>query len=198
LDEIGTGHLNSVDIVPAMKWQKPSIEELLSKTNLGKYVTVVRENTSYNWFLKKKIEETQGKQIYDFCFIDGSKNWTVDGLAFFLVDKLLKGDGWILFDDLKWTYETKISQGQAQSGGISLLEMGEDEITTPHIDLIFRLLVMQHPDYSEFKIENDWWAWAHKIPGTKKKLIVSNTKRKSILFRAASRIGRLLKSIKRS
>ena len=28
--------------------------------------------------------------IYDFCFIDGSKNWTIDSSAFFLVDKLLK------------------------------------------------------------------------------------------------------------
>ena len=61
LDEIGKGHLTSVDIVPAMEWQKPAIEELLSKTKLEKYVTVMRENTSYNWFLKKKIEENQGE-----------------------------------------------------------------------------------------------------------------------------------------
>jgi predicted O-methyltransferase YrrM len=30
LDEFGTGHLTSVDLVPAMKWQKPAIEELLA------------------------------------------------------------------------------------------------------------------------------------------------------------------------
>ena len=197
MDEIGSGHLTSVDLVSAMKWQKPSIEELLSLTKLSNYVSVVREKTGYTWFLKKIIEENsssdQCKPIYDFCFIDGCKNWTVDGFAFFLVDKLLKHDGWILFDDLKWTYaHKKYKQGETQSGGISLLEMGEDEINTPHVDLIFRLLVMKHPDYSEFRIEDDWWAWAHKKPGAKKKLIVSGVQSSSIIPRALRRIKRLI------
>ena len=55
LDEIGEGHLTSVDLLDAAEWQKPCIEELLTKTGLGKYVTIAREKTSYNWFLKKKI-----------------------------------------------------------------------------------------------------------------------------------------------
>lgn len=198
LDEIGSGHLTSVDLVSAMKWQKPSIEELLSLTKLSNYVSIVREKTGYTWFLKKMIEANsssgQCSPIYDFCFIDGCKHWTVDGLAFFLVDKLLKRGGWILFDDLKWTYAGKFKQGQTQSGGISLLEMGEDEINTPHVDLIFRLLVMGHPDYSEFRIEDDWWAWAHKISSSEKKLIVKVTNN-SIPFRAARKIGWILQSI---
>lgn len=198
LDEIGSGHLTSVDIVPAMKWQKPSIEELLSLTKLSNYVTVMREKTSYTWFLKKMIEENsssdQCKPIYDFCFIDGPHNWAVDGLGFFLVDKLLKNDGWILFDDLKWTYAEKLKQGQTHSGGFSLFEMGDDERNTPHVDLIFRLLVMEHPDYSEFRIEDDWWAWAHKISSSEKKLIVKITNN-SIPIRAARKIGRILQSI---
>ena len=55
---------------------------------------IVREVNSYNWFLKKQIEAQTKDGIcepcYDFIFIDGAKNWTIDGLAFFLADKLLR------------------------------------------------------------------------------------------------------------
>ena len=93
LDELGKGYLTTVDLIPSMEWQKPSIEQLLSKTGLENWVTIVRENTTYNWFLMKMIERQTSEYIcepnYDFCFIDGPKNWTIDGSAFFLVDKLL-------------------------------------------------------------------------------------------------------------
>jgi len=164
LEENDLGHLTSVDILSAKKWQKPSIEELLFKTRLQNYVTVIRETTSYTWFLKKKIEQqsvlNHCEPIYDFCYIDGCKNWTIDGAAFFLVDKLLKEDGWILFDDFDWTYA---ATGRAQTDDITHRKMGKDELNTPHIELIFRLLVMQHPNYSDFKIQDNHWAWAHKI-----------------------------------
>lgn len=164
LDELGTGRLTSVDIMAAKEWQQPSIEDLLARTGLEKYVSVVREQTSYTWFLKKEIEKQSlngsCRPLYDFCFIDGPKNWTIDGLSFFAADKLLKKGGWILFDDFGWKY----SEFQRDVlDGISLRAMGKDELETPQIELVFRLLVMQHPNYSHFKIEDNWWAWAQKV-----------------------------------
>lgn len=194
LDELGSGHLTSVDLVTSyVKWQKPSIEELLAKTGLQEYVSIIREKTSYTWFLKKKIEQSSSteecKPVYDFCFIDGSKNWTIDGFAFFLVDKLLKQNGWILFDDLKWTYG---SINRTQTDGINHREMGEDELHTPHIELIFRLLVMQHPDYSEFKIQNDNWAWAHKVVNSSKVLVIDKRYTfKALLYYAFRKVAGL-------
>lgn len=186
LDEIGAGHLTAVDLLDAEGRRRPSVEDLLSRTGLQKYVTVVRERTSYNWFLKKKIEERttsdRCEPVYDFCFVDGSKNWNVDGLAFFLVDKLLRQNGWILFDDLNWTYG---STGRDVTDGISHRRMGEDELNTPHVDLIFRLLVLQHPDYSEFKVQGDWWAWAHKVAAPSKSLTYAGIRtRRTYLSRA--------------
>lgn len=174
LDELGQGHLTTVDLLAAQSWAKnPSIEDLLAKTGLQKYVTVIRENTSYTWFLKKKIEERSHSSlcepIYDFCFIDGSKNWTIDGCAFFLVDKLLKPNGWLIFDDYKWTYGDADNK-RDETDGITHRKLGKDEVENPHIELIFRLLVMQHPDYSEFKIENESWAYAHKVKNSAKVL----------------------------
>ncbi len=161
-DELGSGHLTSVDIEKARVWQKPSIEETLALTGLEGYVTPVREKTSYTWFLKKEIERRSVSGIcepfYDFCYIDGCKNWTVDGIAFFLVDKLLKPGGWILFDDYLWTYGAR---DRPQTDGIIHAELSDDELNNPHIEAIFRLLVKQHPNYSDFKIDGNW-AWARK------------------------------------
>jgi hypothetical protein len=100
--------------------------------------------------------------IYDFCFIDGAKNWTIDGCAFFLVDKLLKPGGWILFDDLNWVYRKKVNEGKQFTDGIDVTQMSEDELDKPHLELVYRYLVMQHPDYSNFEVMDDWFAWAQK------------------------------------
>lgn len=166
LDEIGTGHLTTVDLLPAKAWQDPSIEELLKRTGLHSWVSVYREHTGYNWFLQKQIYQNSVNNhcspIYDFCFIDGAKNWTIDGAAFFLVDKLLKENGWILFDDLQWTYQSKLDEGKSTSDGVTLDSMAIDELQRPHLELIYQLLVMQHPAYSNFFIRDFWWAWAQK------------------------------------
>lgn len=163
LDELGTGHLTCVDLLSS-KQRKPSIEDLLSQTNLESYVTVLREKHSYNWFLKKVIQEQSTcaacEPIYDFCFIDGSKNWAVDGFAFFLVDKLLRKGGWILFDDYSWSYADR---QRSATDGIVHREMSQDQLVQPNVGLIFTYLVMQHPDYSEFKIQDGRFAWARKV-----------------------------------
>lgn len=84
LDEFG-GHLDTVDLVSAAE-RVPNLESLLACTRLSHRVTIHREVNSYTWFLKRKIasQSANGKcePCYDFCFIDGAKNWTIDGLAF--------------------------------------------------------------------------------------------------------------------
>ena len=172
LEELGQGHLTTVDLASAREWQQPTIEDLLARTGLQPWVTVVREPTSYTWFLKRKIEEATPQNhcrpIFDFCFLDGAKNWTIDGAAFFMADKLLKPGGWFLFDDLQWTYASKRKEGKQKSDGVVIDAMGADEIEQPHVELIFQYLVMQHPDYANFLIKDNWWAWAQKTPGGNK------------------------------
>ncbi len=191
LDEVGVGHLTSVDLASS-RLREPTIEELLERTGLGDRVTVVREPTSYTWFLKKEIEHsTTGNvctPVYDFCFVDGAKNWTIDGFAFFLVDKLLRQGGWVLFDDLNWNYA---STGKAESDGISLREMSDEELRTPHIALVFELLVKQHPSYGELRVQDDHWAWAHKTDAGPRVLIVEETASlRTLAIRAVRRAAR--------
>ena len=41
--------------------------------------------------------------IYDYIYVDGSHAWEIDGLAFFLLDRLLKPGGYMDFDDYGWS-----------------------------------------------------------------------------------------------
>lgn len=175
LDELDRGHLTAVDLIEAQEWQKPSIEELLARCGLSERVTIVREQTGYNWFLHDEIargSESGGSCVpkYDLCVIDGPKNWTIDGLAFFLVDKLLRAGGWILFDDYSWTYD---SRDREATDGITHRRLSEAERTTPQIREVFNLLVMQHPHYGNLKLDRFHnRAWAQKVKADKKELVI--------------------------
>ena len=46
--------------------------------------------------------------------------------------------------------------------GITVRSLGNEELEEPHIKLIFELLVMQSGEFSNFKIQDNWWAWAQK------------------------------------
>ena len=177
LDETGQGCLDTVDLYSSIE-REPNLETLLEGSNLGHTVNIHREKNSYNWFLKKKIqsqtENDSCEPCYDFCFFDGAKNWTIDGFAFFLVDKLLRNGGWILFDDLKWFYG-KVKQRKS-SDGVTLRSLSEDEIREPHMELIFHSLVMQHPGYSNFLIQEGWWGWAQKNKAGSRTLKTSRRK----------------------
>lgn len=162
LQENGGGKLDCVDLED-MHWQDPCIERTIANCGLSKYVEIYRERTSYTWFLKKKIDEKTKDNIceaeYDFIFIDGPKNWTIDGAAFFFSEKLLKSGGAIVFDDYNYAY----GSSDKVTDGINHRILGEDELREPHVKLIFDLLVRPHPAFSKFTIINQQFAVAYKV-----------------------------------
>jgi predicted O-methyltransferase YrrM len=182
LDELGHGELHAVDLLSERDRRRPSIEDLLQKSGLSGYVSVFREHTSYTWFLKKQIErQTQNHQcvpLYDFAFIDGPKNWTIDGMAFFCVDKLLRRNGWILFDDIEWYYG---NYDKPVLDGITVRELSHEERMTPQIKALFELIVMQHPNYSNFILMDNGWGWAEKVASDK--LVVRYDSKISLRYR---------------
>lgn len=169
LDELGAGSLTSVDLDASREFHI-TIEQTLQRLGLTSYVQVHRETNSYNWFLKKQIEAQTSDGVctpcYDFVFIDGAKNWTIDGFAFFLADKLLRPGGWILFDDYDWRYADALKRGKEQADGVTARQLSDDQIEQPNIATVFNLLVAQHPTYTDFKVQDRSWAWARKSDGT--------------------------------
>ena len=172
LDELGHGKVTAVDLLDADF--KPSPEELLARCGLSQYAEVVRMKTGYNWFLHNKIAERSidgvCQPLYRLCIVDGSKNWTIDGAAFFMADKLLLDGGVIIFDDYNWTYAAANKLREA-TGVISHHSLSAEEAETPHIREVFNLLVRQHPSYGEFTIiDQGSWVTARKRATTIKSI----------------------------
>ena len=176
LNELGGSRkLTCVDLNES-EGRDPNLETLLGRAGLLDMVDIVREKNSYNWFLRKQIEnqtsEYKCEPLYDFCFIDGPKDWSVDGLAFFLVDKLLKPNGWVMFDDYSWSFENHVKHhGEGMmTSGIDTRELEQDEREVANIKEVFHKLVMQHENYSNFKVEDNILAYAQKVKSSEVKL----------------------------
>jgi predicted O-methyltransferase YrrM len=156
LDELGRGHITTFD-QESRRDREPDIYTSLAALGLGEYVTPVWAHRSFTWDLAKLIEANP-EPIFDFVFHDGGHSWDVAGYAFFLADRLLKPGGWMLFDDLKWTHQSKsvIDHPKVQA-------MSEEERTTPHVRMVFDLLVGRHPDYTDLRVgSSGGWGWARK------------------------------------
>jgi predicted O-methyltransferase YrrM len=178
LQELGEGSITAVDLIEVKEHFKPSAEEQLEKTNLSDFATVIRMQTGYTWFLHNEIakytKDSVCEEVYDLCIIDGPKNWTIDGAAFFFVDKLLKKNGWIIFDDYKWTYANANNQ-QDSTDGITHRSLSKEEKEIPHIREVFELLVKQHPNYGNLIVLDDGeWVLAQKTMSQNKSYVINN------------------------
>jgi predicted O-methyltransferase YrrM len=161
VQEIG-GNLTCIDNQSA-KDRRPTAASQLERAALVECVDLVYADRSYTWELMKLIEAQTVDGVchpyLDFCYIDGAHEWEPDGLSFFLIDKLLKPGGWILFDDLHWTLATS---SVSQEDWVQRKSKEEQEAA--QVLKVFNLLVRQHPNYGNFR-EADWWGWAQKTEG---------------------------------
>ena len=174
LEANGAGTLTTVDST-TFPWVDPTPEEVLGGLGLLHRVELDRTHSTYTWFLKERIEERSDQAgncepLYDLCFVDGGKSWTTDGLAVFLIEKLLRSGGWLLLDDLDWRFDDVAAKRAHYFTPIPLLS--ESERREPHIAAVFRLLVMQHPSFTDFRIQDEAWGWARKAPGEPRRLTI--------------------------
>lgn len=161
LREMGGGHLVTIDLLSAEQ-RSPNISEILRALALEEFVTYFFEPRSYTWRLLKMLEEHPRRQ-FDFCYFDGGHFWDPTGFAFFLVDKLLRPGGWILFDDLNWTAKSAVKPGTAVPGWIA--KYPREEQSVEQVRKVFDLLVREHASYTDFLIEGKW-GFARKKPAS--------------------------------
>jgi predicted O-methyltransferase YrrM len=166
LEANGAGHLTSVDST-RWQWLNPTPHQVLEKARLGRWVSLDKRFSSYTWFLKAEIEKRLDSTgsvhpEYDFIFLDGSKNWSTDGLAVILAERLLRPGGWLLLDDLGWSYE-KYNQAPRHYE-IEIAKLSDEERIQPHLRAVFDLLIRTNPAFDLFVIQDNWWGWARKSP----------------------------------
>jgi predicted O-methyltransferase YrrM len=166
LEANGAGHLTSVDST-RWQWLNPAPHQVLEGAGLGDWVSLDKRFSSYTWFLKAEIEkhlDAAGSvhPEYDFIFLDGSKNWSTDGLAVVLAERLLRPGGWLLLDDLGWSYEKYCKAPRHYE--IEIAKLSDEERIQPHLRAVFDLLVRTNPAFDLFVIQDNWWGWARKSP----------------------------------
>ncbi|HET6550467.1 MAG TPA: class I SAM-dependent methyltransferase [Solirubrobacter sp.] len=166
----------------------PAPEDVLRRAGVADRVTVAREFSTYTWWLKERIAERSDahgnvEPCFDFVYLDGAKNWTIDGLAVVLAEKLLRPGGWLLMDDLQWTYD----RGREVTDGIVHRELSEPERREPHLRAVFDLIVAQHPSFTELRRQDEWWGWARKAPGEPRRYTVETSRPLGALAAGAAR-----------
>lgn len=193
----GAGHLTTVDHAGAAF--DPSPEEVLARAGLADRVTIVREFSSYTWWLKEQVEGRSDRAgnvepLYDFVYIDGAKSFTIGGLSVVLLEKLLRPGGWLLLDDLDWRY-TDHPEREATDGVVSR-GLSEPERREPHLRAVFDLVVAQHPSFTEIRVQDEWWGWARKAPGEPRRYTVEISRPLGV--RAAGAARHLWRGAKRT
>jgi predicted O-methyltransferase YrrM len=152
LEMIGRGSLVTIDRVDA-KSREPNVYKILNTLKLLHRVQIYLEPRSLTWRLMRLIEEHESP-CFDLCYFDGGHSWDVTGYAFFLVDRLLKPGGWVVFDDLDWTYERMIKPGEPLPDFLSRIP--EEERRTAQIRKVWDLLVGRSTGYERHEVIGSW------------------------------------------
>ncbi len=161
----GAGRVTTVDSAQfdATTETKSWVEQGLSDCGLRHLVDLVRiPHSSYAWWLKEQVERHAEPQ-YDFVYLDGAKSLTIDGVSVLFIERLLRPGGWLLLDDIGWTFASNPAVIQTEGVHYSL---SEAELREPHVRAILELIVKPSPAFSVIRREADGqWAWAQKGPG---------------------------------
>ena len=92
-----------------------------------------------------------------------------------LIERLLRPGGCLLMDDLDWTYERNrwlLPTGDRKPLG----PLSEAELTQPQLRPVFDLVVRTHPSFTRCVVEDDWYGWAHKLPGEPRRLELTTSR----------------------
>jgi hypothetical protein len=111
------------------------------------YGATQKYNDSYNWSLLKLVEENDGNPVFDYCFLDGAHTVSVDALAYFLCDKLLRIGGYMDFDDYGWRMRGS-SMDPSRIPETSL-QYTEEQIDAYQVKMIVDTLVRRDARYRE-------------------------------------------------
>jgi predicted O-methyltransferase YrrM len=155
----GGGQVVAVDRV---LYESVNPKILQAYTQVGDALAVAIEPLGYNWYLADLIAASTEYNIcypiFDFCFLDGAHLWETDALAFTLVAKLLKPGGWIFFNDLNFVFRGRVPNWYQE-----FRHLGDRELDTPQVAMVYDLMVKQNPDFINFSVTHGGRiGWAQK------------------------------------
>jgi predicted O-methyltransferase YrrM len=176
LEEKGAvGSITTIDKLNA-KELEPNIEDLSNNLGLSAFINPIYVHDCYTWELLRLLE-LKPRPSFDLIFIDGAHLWKTDGFAFFLCDKLLAENGYLIMDDIKWS----MSKNADPNSNEWIKKYSDEEQSTKQLEKVFNLLIKEHPSYDEFRIE-DGWAYARKVGVSTQNNVKESVKVKTVLI----------------
>ncbi len=126
-------------------------------SNIHGHGATFKKMDSYNWNLLNLLEKSDGP-LFDYVFLDGAHSFPVDGLAFFMIDMLLKPGGYIDFDDYHWThsehieantdnYEAEDTEGAGSFMSRSMEQFTPSQLKMKQVALIVDIIVAKTKRY---------------------------------------------------
>jgi predicted O-methyltransferase YrrM len=144
LDELEGSSLTTIGSITARN-RVPSIEHILGLTGLSHLVKIYYEPTSFNWRLMRLLEEDL-YESFDFCYINAAHSWYDAGLAFSLAERLVTPGGWVVFNDLSYTFRESRKKNESR-----VMRMPEDEQSVPQVERVFTLLAESNPYFGSYR-----------------------------------------------
>jgi predicted O-methyltransferase YrrM len=137
--------------------RSPSAEETIRRAGVEPHVELVYAETGYNWWLMRQLESSQ-RARFSLVYLDGAHEWDPDALAFLLVSGLVHPGGYLVLDDLDWTFASSRSSGIVERRKT----LPADYVNEAHVRKVWTLLVQRDPTWGDLR-EIDSWAIARKL-----------------------------------
>jgi predicted O-methyltransferase YrrM len=155
MQDLSGGRLITIDRATA-KALNPNICQVLKDVELSTQVDVFFEARSFTWRLMRMLQEGLS-ETFDFCYIDGGHSWDDTGFAFCLVERLLAPGGWVIFDDLYYSYQRSASRGSTW-----VRSLPEEERVEMQVLRVFELLVQTNSNFGQFRRLGGRFGFARK------------------------------------
>ena len=112
-----------------------------SKCSIKKYGNTNKLWDSYCWTLADfYLNEKNNKNIFDLAYLDGAHTFFHDAPACCVLKELVKVEGYLVLDDVKWSY-AKSPTSNPKINPMILEKMTDGQINIPHIELILKLFL---------------------------------------------------------
>lgn len=129
------------------------VEELASDLREAKVVTEAvlithgngRETfNSYAWVVAQlafeRLKNSLDLPMFDFVYLDGAHTFHHDAPACAVLKEMLKPGGYIVFDDMYWTFSKSPTMNPDRKPEIRK-DYSDEQLTLPHIERVVRLLM---------------------------------------------------------
>lgn len=145
LEKFPNAVVSLFDYDSALDGVKESLDFFEKENRVNYFGNTQKYCDSYNWSLIKLLQNSENFWPFDYVYIDGSHTLAVDGLTFFICDKLLALGGHQEFDDYSRTL--KGSSLDPELVPETALCYTDEQVSTAQVSLIVDLLVKTDPRY---------------------------------------------------